>query len=377
MRVAVVAPEHPNSPSHGGIARYLRDYLPVLAEHVELFLLSVEAGTALPGVPQRVVSCGGHLPSPLLPPFRSRLIVKELRNIQPDVVEYANFLGLGCLDGGGAWAKVVRLSTPIVHGSLRGGIMPRLARPLHHYWEWRTVRKADYWISNTQENFNTCRQVYGVDDKTAAIIPHGIHFAESVPNAGARDVLFVGRFEQRKGIDVLLRAWQSLTAANSLHGSRLHLVGRDTPGRNGGYLGECLAATPGIQESVVVHGALSEETLRELRKECRICVVPSRYESFGMVVLEAFASGLAVIASRAGGLREVVRDGVDGLLVPPEDSHALAEALRHLLTSPVLVEALAQEGRKALHNCFPVRRMVEQSLVAYCAAIGLIGHFCR
>ena len=365
LKIALVTPEHPNSPRHGGIARYLRDYAPALAAAADVVLVSTEAGEELAGVPQHIVSAG-CLPSPLAPPGRSRRIQDVLRRLNPDIVEYPNWGALGCCDRG-HWTTVTRISTPVRRGSLRPGLMPRLARPLHHFWESQAIRRTDFAISHTNAHILTCEAVYGQlpPVKTIAL---GVNLPPVEPLPGARGVLFVGRFEARKGLDVLIEAWRSLSAAQKA-GLTLHLVGRDTPGRSGSYLRDCLRDDPPEALAVKVHHSLNEAELARLRQSCHIAVVPSRYESFGMVVLEAFAFGHAVIASAAGGLPEVVRDGEDGLLVAPEDVAALARALARLGQDEALAAKLATAGRQALATRFSVARMVEASLAAYEVAV--------
>lgn len=372
MKIAVVAPEHPYSGARGGIARYLRDYLPALAKSASVTLVSIENGPALPGIEQRIIpSCS--LPSPFRPPVYSRRIQRILDSMKPDVVEYANWLGLGCAEQG-QWPVVVRLSTPVRHGSLRAGLLPRLARPIHHRWEQETAEKAHLWISNTQQNLHTCRSVYGIEPPSE-VIPHGVAFNEFSPYAGAKDLLFVGRFEHRKGVDLLLQAWTKLVA-EGLTGQRwLHLVGRDTPGENGSFLEACfreLRTTPeDIQ--VTVEGNLAEPELCELRRRCAIAVIPSRYESFGMVALEAFAAGQLVIASDAGGLKEVVSHGRTGLLFESERPEALAAALAGAMKNSTRASEYIQAARKALYQRFSPERMAESSLQAYEKAIALHG----
>lgn len=364
MRVAIVAPEHPLTPRHGGIARYLRDYVPALARQVEVMLISIEPGPALEGVPQTVVGMG-RMPAPLAPPWRSRRCLAALRRFAPDVVEYSNWLALSCADTG-PWCKVMRLSTPVAFGTLRPGIMPRLAHPLHLFWEHRALKRIDHGISHTAANVETCLAAYGALPP-CTVIPLGVDLAHTQPAADAADVLFVGRFETRKGLDVLLRAWAQVVRAPGVPEQvTLHLVGRDTVGHGGeSFLQQCLAGAALPANRLKVHGSLAAPELEALRRRCAMCVVPSRYESFGLVVLEAFAAGQAVVASRVGGLAEVIRDGLDGVLVAPENADALANALVRVISDRTFSASLAAAGRLALRGRFSVGQMVERSLAVY------------
>jgi D-inositol-3-phosphate glycosyltransferase len=95
-----------------------------------------------------------------------------------------------------------------------------------------------------------------------------------------------------------------------------------------------------------------------------ICVVPSFYESFGMVAIEAMACGRPVVASRAGGLQFTVREAQTGLLVPPGDSVALADALEHLLGNPALRKQMGTAGLRVAHR-YRWSQVVERMLRVY------------
>jgi glycosyltransferase involved in cell wall biosynthesis len=143
-------------------------------------------------------------------------------------------------------------------------------------------------------------------------------------------ILFVGDLSRDKGIHILCDAYATLTDAPPLV-----LIGRrcqDTP-----------AAFP---PNVVVLNSWPHEAVMEAWRRCSIAVVPSVWpEPFGVVVLEAMTCGRPVVASRAGGLAEIVVDGETGLLVPPGDSKALATALWHLLTEHDLRHKMGLAGK--------------------------------
>jgi glycosyltransferase involved in cell wall biosynthesis len=91
---------------------------------------------------------------------------------------------------------------------------------------------------------------------------------------------------------------------------------------------------------------------------CDIAVLPSRAEGLPNAVLEYLAAGLPTVASRVGGNAEILEDGRTGLLVPPQDSTALAEALLHLLRDPEFAARLGKNGREYVASEFSVQRMV-------------------
>lgn len=371
MKIAITAPEHPNTPLHGGIARYLRDYVPALAKKHEVLLISVEDGPLIEGVKQ-VILPKSPLPSPLTPPWLSKKINTILHDYSPDVVEYANWMGLGCKDNG-SWKKLVRISTPVKYGSLRNGILPKLALPLHHHWEKKSIQNMDYCISNTNANIETCQNAYGSLPETT-VIPHGINLPIAAPLDTACDILFVGRFEERKGVDVLLKAWKLLISENKIAPQiKLRLVGRETYPCPEGYLRNLLGKFEINSDRIVIHDNPGDDELNEIKQLCIVNVIPSRYESFGMVALEAHAANLAVVASDVGGLKEVVEDKVNGLLFTVGDPDQLADKLASLLNEPDSRSKYIEKGINLLNTRFSIKSMVDESLKVYEKVIANVG----
>jgi rhamnosyl/mannosyltransferase len=102
----------------------------------------------------------------------------------------------------------------------------------------------------------------------------------------------------------------------------------------------------GIDGSVDFHGRLEGEALAESYRHATVFALPSVNEAFGMVIAEAMASGLPVVSVRVGGIPTLVDDGRNGLLVPPRDPHALAGALRTILTDPEKAALFGRTGRQ-------------------------------
>lgn len=154
---------------------------------------------------------------------------------------------------------------------------------------------------------------------------------EPVPGAAgaAGALLFVGRLRIRKGVEVALEAVAALAAEG--RAARLLIAG---DGEHRGAL-EARAAALGLgAERVRFLGRVSAGQVRTLLGQAAALVVPSIYEGMPLVVLEAMAAGVPVVASRVSGIPEVVVDGETGWLVPAEDPPALASALAHLLGDP-------------------------------------------
>ena len=102
---------------------------------------------------------------------------------------------------------------------------------------------------------------------------------------------------------------------------------------------------------------VDDEQLHQLYASAHIVVLPSRYESFGLVVVEAMMHGAAVLSTDIGGIAEVTRDGIDAVLVPPADAPALAAAMSALLDDPARRAALGDEARRRFLQHFDIARV--------------------
>jgi glycosyltransferase involved in cell wall biosynthesis len=165
--------------------------------------------------------------------------------------------------------------------------------------------------------------------------------AEPAPMPDDPVALFVGVLEPSKGVDILLDAFAEVL--RRVPTSELWIVG-DGPQRS--ELGRQVDRL-GIETAVRLFGARPRTDLPGLFDEARVLVLPSRSEGLGRVIVEAMARGRPVVASRVGGVVELVEDGVTGLLVPPEDPAGLAEALVRPLADR---ELAGRMGIKARHQ---------------------------
>ena len=195
----------------------------------------------------------------------------------------------------------------------------------------------------------------GADAARVAVVPCGVDTELFTPGAtdaaraalGLADgplVLYVGRLAPIKGLETLLDA----VALLDRRGQRLRLVivGGEADEPWDGHEADLRRRieTLGIGDVVGFVGAQRQEALRTHYVAADVTVLPSHYESFGMVALEAMACGSPVVASRVGGLTTTVRDGVTGFLVPEGDVTALAGRLEALLGDPDLRWRLGREG---------------------------------
>jgi glycosyltransferase involved in cell wall biosynthesis len=189
------------------------------------------------------------------------------------------------------------------------------------------------------------RVIYnGIDaDAIAAAPPAHI----PVP-AGSTTVGFVARMEIRKGVFDLLDAWPAVLAEQP--GLHLVLAGR-------GPLGDEVGRRAQLLDNTHFIGYRSD--VAAVLKAVDFLAMPSHWEGFGLVAAEAMAAGKPVIAANTSSLPELIDDGVEGILVPPRDPHALANAILRLARDPALRSAMGRLGRERVHRQFGVARMVD------------------
>jgi phosphatidyl-myo-inositol alpha-mannosyltransferase len=174
------------------------------------------------------------------------------------------------------------------------------------------------------------------------VIPNGVDLdgppRGHKPDSEELRLLFVGRPEERKGLPVLLGAF----AALSQHvPARLTLVGT-SPEELEPYV-----ADPEVGERIDALGRVRRAELWQNLHEADVLCAPSLSgESFGMVLIEAFAAGTPVVASEIAGYQDVVTDGVDGVLVPPADPQRLAEELQHMYVDPARRRRMGEAARE-------------------------------
>ncbi|WLI88272.1 glycosyltransferase [Massilia sp. R2A-15] len=191
------------------------------------------------------------------------------------------------------------------------------------------------------------------------------------PASGRVTVLFVGRLEPRKGIDTLLAAIPRVLAENPQVDFRI--VGDDSlpvPGGKASYKEAFLNSEAGKASRGRVHfgGRAGQQELVAAYAACDIFVAPSRFESFGLVFLEAMREGKPVIGCDVGGMPEIIEDGVNGLLVAPADSDALAAAILKLAASAPLRAEMGAAGRRIFAEKFTSERMAGASVGLYAMA---------
>jgi len=341
VRVALACPYAWDAP--GGVQVHVRQLARRLEEggH-EVMVLAPSRG--LPGdsfvvpvgLPVRVPFNGSI--APIAPwPSCARRVERALARFRPDVVHVHEPLvpGTSMFATRNRRAPVVATFHAYADRAIAFSLMAPLLRRV---WRRLSARIA---VSNAAASF-VARRFPGDGIR---VIPNGVDtekFARAAPARlpDGRKLLFVNRLEPRKGFTVMVDAFDRLATT---HSDLLLVVAGDGPERD-----SIDRLAPSVRERVVMLGNVPHDRLPQFHAACDVfCAPATGRESFGIVLVEAMASGLPVVATDIPGYREVVRDGVDGLLVRPEDQEAVAEGVGRLLDDSDLSKRLAETGRRS------------------------------
>lgn len=324
-------------PFIGGIENRLHHICRRLAKEHEVYVLT----SRLPGTEGREEMDGYtvmRLPSRFLnvynPPYvRIYGVERALKGLSPDIVDlhyrWAGSLIKGALDFPGP--KVYTC-----HNILGEGVgLTRYASELNDRLFMRHLKHFDRVVC-VSEYMRKDVATWGFPEDRLVTIYNGVE----IPNTPCRDgefVLSLGRLVRLKGLDTLIRAMQHTDC-------QLRICGEGPERRSL----ERLSHRLGLTDRIDFMGWVSEEEKSRLLCECRMFVIPSVFEAYGMVAAEAMSYGKPVIASDVGGLPEVV--GEAGVLVPPQDEKAWAEAINSLDTDHERRRRLGAAARERMRG---------------------------
>ncbi len=301
----------------------------------------------------------GSVAKVCLTPSVTRAVRAELARFAPDIIHvHEPFAPLV------STTAVLRANAPVVgtfHSYVdargtEGRIYTALAPLLRSVW-----RKVDRRIAVSQAARLSASSRLG--EGFMQIVPNGAeveHFgrakaATDVPPG--RKLLFVGRLEPRKGFPIALKAFAEL--APQYPDLRLVIVG-DGPEREAVH-----QVAPELRARVHMMGKVTYEALPTYHQAADIFISPATgSESFGIVLVEAMAAGLPVVASDINGYREVARNGKEGLLVKPSDPSALAAGVRTLLDDPAYAQRLGDAGYRRSRS-FSWDRILDELELVY------------
>jgi D-inositol-3-phosphate glycosyltransferase len=240
--------------------------------------------------------------------------------------------------------------------------------------ERRTMAGSDRIVALTAVDRQQMLRHYG-QQAPIVVIPGGVDLERfsPQPKAAARErlglrreqkvVLFVGRIQRLKGLEVLLRAFARL---HELDAELLIVGGRPGTTHESREISRLqhLAGKLGIAERTRFVGAVPHEELPTYYSAADVSVMPSSYESFGLVAVESLACGTPVVATRVGGLTSIVRDGETGMLVPWRDADLFAERLLQILRDDGFRQRLAGQARESVLE-YGWDRIADEHLALY------------
>jgi len=392
MRIAIACNDIRPESRHGGIAVYTSHLARGLANrghHVTILGSDAKAGreSMRDGIELEFLA-----PAPCWNPHPKVALVSELlsrsralgqylaANPRFDVVEFPVWNAEGWhgtrLSG---FLSVVRGHTPhfVVNqltkeAGMKVAKVDRIAAML----EKSAARRANLFLANSESSRLTGIESFGLNPNRVQMCHHGIEMPELNTNCdrGGDTVraLFIGRLEARKGIGQLFEA---IPTVLKLHpNATFEIAGADSPDATGMSFTESFRKKnfDFVNERVVFHGRLEQTELDALRSRCHLAVLPSLYESFGLVHVEAMAHGLPVVAFDISATREVVKDGITGILVASGNSSELAAAMCQLIDDADLRNRMARDAAQHVRENFAIEAMSACVEAAYLKAISRV-----
>jgi D-inositol-3-phosphate glycosyltransferase len=284
----------------------------------------------------------------------------EKEQIQYDLLYSHYWLSgeVACLmrpDMGAGWAHTAHTLGLVKNRALANGARPEPA--LRIRIEGEIAQQADLLITSTADEGDDLIRSYGADPEHVYVVAPGIDLATFHPldraearrkigYGAGRLLLFVGRLERLKGVEIAIRAL-ALLRDRDHDDLRLIVLGEDS--RDGDESEKerlkAVASALGVRDRVDFLGSVAHHELPFFYAAADALVMPSYSESFGLVALEAQACGRPVVASGVSGLRSVVRDEVSGYLIDGDDPAVYAERIGRLLADPELAQQMGRRGR--------------------------------
>lgn len=241
---------------------------------------------------------------------------------------------------------------PVIHHRESPLIKNKFLRRLKLSEESIFFNSSDGIVVVSQFTYESVREALRRDVEMIIAYP-GLNVTGLGKEIGARtageiiNLLFVGYITPRKGVDVLIRALEILIKEKGMENVILHIVG-NTELNNTAFFHELknYSEEAGIDHHIIFHGRIDNRDLEELYSTADIFVLPSLLEGFGMVLAEAASFGMPIVTTNAGAIPYLIKDGVNGLLVPPGDAKSLAVAIERLWASPDLRAKFSEANRK-------------------------------
>jgi glycogen(starch) synthase len=251
-------------------------------------------------------------------------------------------------------------------GRHSGWVAGSISRQVHAVESW-LVRESDALITCSASMSDEITELFGPGLAETRVIRNGIDaglwpFANRKPRSGPAKLLYVGRLEYEKGIHDAIAAMPRIRRTHP--GTTLIIAG---DGTQQDFLVE-QARKHKVLKAIDFAGRLNHEHLVAYLHDTDAAVLPSHYEPFGIVALEAAATGAPLVTSNVGGLGEAVLNGETGVSFPPHDVAALAAAVRVVLDDPAGAQSRAVAARARLTSDFDWDTVADETAQVYLAA---------
>jgi D-inositol-3-phosphate glycosyltransferase len=389
----------------GGMNVYVRDLTAELGRqgvHVDVFTRSQDEHVPHVlhdlGFGNRVV----HIPAGPELPMPKQQLAEHIPQFVDGIRQFAAERGLRYdlihshywMSGLAAGQLKAEWGAPVVHmfhtlGEMKNRIATRPDEKEGAYrldGERSVLKIADRIIAATLAEQAQLQWLYKADPRKISIIPPGVdtcHFYP-IPSDEAKEyvgippedrmVLFVGRIEPLKGVETLIRAMSCLKVNEIERPAYLAVIGGDPnlpPEQMSAEMSrlQALCRELNMDRMVVFLGKRGQDSLPYYYSAADVLVMPSHYESFGMVALEAMACGTPVVASQVGGLAFLVQDGVTGFHVPDQDEEALCDRLTRLLGDPDLRAQMGAAAADYAHG-YAWQKIAGQVAALYQSLLG-------
>jgi len=387
MRIGLVCSGYPPADG-GGIGSYTKTLAGGIVERGhEVVVLTTSEGADSEYVDDGVIICrvdvSKYVPmlEKILPgisaSYRVYRVLRRLQEEKPfDVVEFPNWEALGVVSQLlMPWLPCcVRVHTPYFETLEfdKGEAITWRDKVICAQEKW-SCKKAAQLVSSTKSHASLVAERYSLSVSEFSILPLGIkdrysrQLLEEKLNR-KRDqfkILYVSRLENRKGTLLLLDALPTILKSRpDIH---VDFVGKDRPHAPGNiYFSDYFAQRFEVFSSQVsFHGYLGDEVLDELYREADLFVVPSQYESFGLIYAEALMFGLPCIATDGGGIGEVVSDGLDGVLLKQGTLEEIAAAVDEFHSDFEKIRVTSLVARSSFEQRFQDHLLIENSLELY------------
>ncbi|HQP09189.1 MAG TPA: glycosyltransferase [Anaerolineaceae bacterium] len=340
-----------------------------------------------------------HIPAGAETPLPSQELASRIPQFVDGILQFARekdvhydlvhshywMSGMAALELKQAWnVPIVQMFHTLVLMKNRVASDPsQLEGPYREQGERKVMQQADRIIAATPAELAQLQFLYKLDKRKVTIIPPGVDTARFYPIAAEeakefigipphdRMILFVGRIEPLKGLETLIRAIAALRPTGLLIDCPHYLavIGGEPDASQEEMSAEMarlqeLVKTLGLGDLVLFLGKRSQDTLPYYYSAADVLVMPSHYESFGMVALEAMACGTPVIATQVGGLAFLVKDGESGFVVPDGDPIAMGEKLAQLICQDDLRNRLGDQAHSYAQQ-YAWEKITQQIITVY------------